>query len=278
MRDPFKIDSPTSISFSGGRTSAYMLWRVLQSNSGMPPETIACFANTGLEAPETYTFIENCARNWNVPIVWVEYRKDRQWAVVEPSTSARNGEPFEQLIRDRNYLPNPVTRICTYELKIRTMNKYIKTLGWPEWDSFVGIRADEMRRVTKIRARPNPDTVRETMVIPLADAGIHVRDVTAFWDASPFDLQLNTHNGRTFAGNCELCFLKPANQIFTLIQEKPSRAIWWARMENLGLASKPSGERFRSDRPTYSQMLEYGKAQGNLFDPDEEGISCFCGD
>lgn len=47
MSDPFKIIEPTVISFSGGRTSAYMLWRVLQSNSGkLPEDAIVCFANT----------------------------------------------------------------------------------------------------------------------------------------------------------------------------------------------------------------------------------------
>jgi hypothetical protein len=47
--DPFIITEPTVISFSGGRTSAHLLWRVLQSNSGLPEEAIVCFANTGKE-------------------------------------------------------------------------------------------------------------------------------------------------------------------------------------------------------------------------------------
>jgi predicted phosphoadenosine phosphosulfate sulfurtransferase len=34
MNNPFEIDSPTCISFSGGRTSAYMLHKVLQEGGG----------------------------------------------------------------------------------------------------------------------------------------------------------------------------------------------------------------------------------------------------
>lgn len=51
MRNPFQITEPTCISFSGGRTSAYMLWRVLQAHDGkLPDEAVVCFANTGMEA------------------------------------------------------------------------------------------------------------------------------------------------------------------------------------------------------------------------------------
>jgi hypothetical protein len=72
MNDPFKIIEPTVISFSGGRTSAYMLWRILESNNGLPEEAIVIFANTGKEDEETLKFVKNCSVNWNVPIVLCE--------------------------------------------------------------------------------------------------------------------------------------------------------------------------------------------------------------
>lgn len=280
MNDPFKIDSPTCISFSGGRTSAYMLWRVLQSNGGLPAEAVVCFANTGKEDEATLRFVHECSERWDVPIRWVEYVAAPETAdrfkVVDFETASRNGEPFEALIRVRNYLPNPVARFCTVELKVRAIHRYLKTIGWTEWDSMLGIRADEPRRLAKIG---NQDYGKhEEKIAPLGPAGVTKEVVGAFWRSQPFDLGLPNNNGVTMHGNCDLCYLKGGAQILSLIQEKPERAVWWARMESLALASSPSGAVFRSDRPSYAQMAKFASEQGDMFDKDEEAIACFCGD
>ena len=272
--DPFKITEPTCISFSGGRTSAYMLWRVLQSNGGLPAEAIVCFANTGKEEEATLRFVQDCSERWNVEIHWLEYRDaDPVFERVTFDTASREGEPFEALIRKRNYLPNPVTRFCTSELKIRSIHKYLKSLGWDhnETMDWVGMRADEQRRAAKIADKSR---------IPLVTAGITKEDVGAFWKAQTFDLGLPNNNGVTMHGNCDLCFLKGGAQVLSLIAEKPERAVWWARMEALALAlaSKPSGAVFRSDRPSYASMIKYAAEQVDMFDPNEEAIACFCGD
>ena len=274
MLDPFKITEPTCISFSGGRTSAYMLWRVLQSNGGLPAEAIVCFANTGKEDEATLRFVQDCSENWNVEVHWIEFQNaDPAFKRVTFETASRDGEPFEALIRKRNYLPNPVTRFCTVELKIRSIHKYLKSLGWAHNESmdWVGMRADEQRRAAKIADKSR---------IPLVTAGITKSDISAFWKSQPFDLGLPNMNGVTMHGNCDLCFLKGGAQVLSLIAEKPERAIWWAKMEALALAlaSKPSGAVFRSDRPSYAQMAAFAVDQRDMFDPAEESISCFCGD
>lgn len=287
-RDPFRISDRTAISFSGGRTSAYMLWRVLQSHGGkLPPEVAVCFANTGKEREETLQFVRDCGRHWGVDIVWLEYRADGAgFAQVDFDTASRNGEPFEAIIRQRQYLPNPVTRFCTVELKIRTMHKYLQSTGWTDWDDMVGIRADEPRRAAKIRANPSGGHAGPERVMPLADAGITKADVGAFWAAQPFNLGLRTRDGTTAEGNCDLCFLKGPRKVMTLIRANPHKAIWWARQEATGLSSKQDGAVFRNDRPSYQQMYDFAVNQGDMFPgsydmsalPDEPDIECFCGD
>ena len=280
MHDPFKILEPTCISFSGGRTSAYMLWRVLQSNNGkLPDDAIVCFANTGKEDEATLKFVHDCEVNWNVKIHWLEYcyheTPAQRFKVVDYETASRDGEPFFELI-DQNgspYLPNPVARICTAKLKIRVIHHYLKSIGWEHDESsdWVGIRADEQRRAAKIdRSRT-----------PLVVAGITKEDVGAFWRSQSFDLSLPNMNGVTMHGNCDLCFLKPAHQVLSLIQEKPERALWWIKMEAHASSSNKTygdGARFRKDRPSYKEMYKFAQNQTDMFDKDEAAIDCFCGD
>lgn len=253
-----------------------MLWRVLQSNEGLPDDAIVCFANTGKEEEATLEFVRDCAEYWQVPITWLEFRDtEDRFEVVTFETASRNGEPFEALIRKRNYLPNPVTRFCTIDLKIRPIGRYLLSLGMAatkteaENMSMIGMRADEQRRAAKIADKSR---------IPLVTAGITKEDVGAFWRAQPFDLGLPNNNGVTMHGNCDLCFLKGGAQILSLIAEKPARAVWWAGMEALALASKPSGAVFRSDRPNYASMAQFANDQADMFDKNEEAIACFCGD
>jgi 3'-phosphoadenosine 5'-phosphosulfate sulfotransferase (PAPS reductase)/FAD synthetase len=258
---PFIIDSPTCISFSGGRTSAYMLWRVLQANGGLPAEAVVCFANTGKEEEATLEFVRDCGVNWGVPITWVEYR-DGGYAVVDFDSASRDGEPFAALIKKRNYLPNPVARFCTAELKIKIIDKHMQSLGFDTVDSMLGIRSDEQRRSAKMMDK----------VLPLVRAGITQSNIQAFWNKAPFDLGLPFNNGITPLGNCDLCFLKGASQILSVIADTPSRAVWWAKQE------EAIGATFRSDRPSYAQMLRFSQEQRDMFDPNEEAVGCFCGD
>ena len=277
--NPYSILEPTCISFSGGRTSGYMLHKILEAHQmSLPKEAVVCFANTGKEDEATLKFVHDCSVNWNVPIIWLEYTeaeesKDR-WKQVTYETASRNGEPFEAVIRKKNYLPNPVTRFCTIEMKIRTIANYLLSIGMcekrshGEYMSWVGIRADEPRRAAKI---PRDRT-------PLVAAGVTKEMVGEFWRNQSFDLELPNINGVTYHGNCDLCFLKGASQTMSLITEKPERAVWWAKMEALALASKPDGARFRKDRPSYASMMQFTKDQTDMFDPNEETIACFCGD
>lgn len=97
-------------------------------------------------------------------------------------------------------------------------------------------------------------------------------------DAGPPQERLLSVNGRTLEGNCDLCFLKPQRQRLALIKARPESAEWWIRMESLNLANKPSGARFRADGPTYAELTRFAASQGDLFDPSDEPISCYCGD
>lgn len=149
--NPYALpDGNVSISFSGGRTSAYMLWAIMEANGGLPDRVRVVFANTGRERPETLDFVAEVNRRWGVGVTWVEFRRGAPgYEVVDRQGASLDGQPFEALIAQRRFLPHVKARFCTQELKIRPMKRFLFAQGWRRWTSAIGIRADEPKRLPK---------------------------------------------------------------------------------------------------------------------------------
>lgn len=214
------------IAFSGGRTSAYMLHQILEANGGIPePRVQVTFQNTGREREETLDFVAEVGRRWGVGIVWLEYVGGPPvgFRIVGHQGAARNGEPFEDLIRRKQALPNQYQSFCTAELKVLTAKRYAVSLGWKRWTSVVGLRADEQHRTLR-------SDVRYTSMTPLRTAGVSKHDVALFWRAQPFDLRLPVVKGKTIGGNCKKCFKKSEAEVAGDIRDYPDDD-WCDRME-----------------------------------------------
>ena len=273
--NPYKIPEPALISFSGGRTSGFMLWKILQAYNGKLPEDIwVVFANTGKEAPETLDFIKDVSDKWGVHINWLELSIHEErpiWRTkqVTYETASRNGEPFDMLIKKRNFLPNPAMRFCTSELKINVMKRMMQLMGYQDWFNVVGLRYDEPRRVSNIR---NQTGNKWTSMAPMADAKHTIKDVIEFWAKQNFDLRLNSYNGKAPAGNCDLCFLKGMDSTIKIMQERPDLANWWIAKE------KQISGTFRKDRPNYIDLLDISKQPKQELFNDNDSMDCFCHD
>lgn len=271
--DCYKIKpgQSTCISFSGGRTSAYMLRQILDANGGgLPENTHVVFANTGKERPETLDFIQECSERWGVRVRWVEWQREApRWREVDYKTASRDGRPFDELIEWKQYLPNPVQRLCTQHMKIDAMKRFIiESLGFKSWVSFIGIRYDEPRRWRIIGQ--DSRNKREFKEAPLVTAKITEEDVMAFWAKQPFDLRLSQGEG-----NCDLCFLKGISTKERIIRERPDLAEWWASKETIG----DKRRLWRAHGATYTGLLDRAKRQLPLFpDLNESEVDCACTD
>lgn len=233
VSSPYRIDGPALISFSGGRTSAYMLHEIVQTHGGtLPDDVLVTFANTGKEMPQTLDFVRDCSERFGVEVVWLEYQPGehgRRWKRVDYTSAARHGEPFDALIAARKFLPNVVARFCTQELKIRPMRDFARSLGWEYWTNVVGLRADERHRVASLKE----GALRERWDVetPLSSAGVTKADVSAFWSSRNWALDLPSVRDQTPLGNCDLCFLKGAATLVGIMRMFPGLGDWWVAKE-----------------------------------------------
>jgi len=213
------------ISFSGGRTSAYMTWWLMNEwPERYNWEMKVVFANTGKEREETLQFINECDKQWGLSVIWVEANVDFKLgkgtthSITDFHSASRNGQPFEEVIKKYG-IPNSSFPHCTRELKSRPIHSYIKSIGWKNYSTAIGIRVDEFDRM-------NPDRKKLRYIYPLVTNNVTVKDISIFWSKQPFDLKL-----KSYQGNCDLCWKKSTPKLDKICGEDPLLIKWWRDME-----------------------------------------------
>jgi hypothetical protein len=235
---------PIIVSFSGGRTSAYMLRLLLDNYPDADLRVV--FANTGKERPETLDFVQACSQRFAVPVTWVEAVVTPEkgtatgYRVVDYATASRQGEPFEDVIAKYG-IPNNSFPHCSRELKTQPIGAWIKD-QFPNGAPFqmaLGIRADEAHR-------------EGAWWYPLIEWGVTKAQVRQFWREQPFDLGL-----KDYEGNCDLCWKKGHNKNLTLLEERPELGTWWAAMEaKYGHVSPSDADRRQTKKTAALPLLD----------------------
>ncbi|ESY88345.1 hypothetical protein X739_00625 [Mesorhizobium sp. LNHC220B00] len=285
--NPYLVTGPALISFSGGRTSGYMLHQIVQAHGGtLPDDVIVAFANTGKEKEETLRFVHECGTRWGVRIRWVEYRPDNKeskyvaFEEVGFNSASRQGEPFKALIDVKRRLPNTHERWCTTFLKIYPMFALMRQeLGLEpgQYTETIGLRDDEGLRI--FNGMEQGSKYGGRICYPLARAKIRKPDVIKFWlgeNTDPrrlthplpqgFDLGLNP-----WEGNCDLCFQKGKGIRKRLIRDSPQTPQWWSDRE-----TDHAG--WFDSRDTVAELVEQVRKNPSFFDAaDAQEYDVECG-
>lgn len=238
------------VSFSGGRTSAYMTQMLLEYYSEQY-ELLVIFANTSREHEKTLEFINNCDQRLGFGTVWLEAQvnpqkgKGTKHVITSFSEAKRDGSVFEAVIAKYG-IPNVSYLHCTRELKLQPMHSYLKSLGLDPAvvKTAIGIRADEPRRIGK---KPN-------IVYPLFDWFPTIKeDILDYWqDEQTFDLGLED-----WEGNCISCYKKSDLKLGKVYAKYPSYFEWCAEMEakysHVGAPDAPR-KMYRGSRSTVDMI------------------------
>lgn len=217
------------ISFSGGRTSAYMMYVMMKELDYADKYNVKIvFANTGKEHESTLEFVEKCAKEWDLEIIWVEAKHldengepftKKGWGVrhkvVDFETASRKGEPFDEMMSVIG-IPCSYAPFCSDQLKRKVIESYLKEIGFKKFYKAIGIRCDEIDRV-------NAKWKEKRIIYPLVkDKPTTKMEVLQWWQDNHFNLDIPKN-----LGNCDVCWKKSFKVLSEIAKEHPERFDWW---------------------------------------------------
>lgn len=199
------------ISFSGGRTSAYMTLEVLKIH----PDAEVIFMDTGAEHPATYDFIRMFSTMFGVNITCIrcapseKYRGVPSYEIIPISDIKHDLEGWKRILAKYGS-PYIGGAFCTDRMKLVPFTKYCNDkFGKGNYHRWIGIRADEPRRLS-----------RKDGYSYLADISDSEKsDIIEFWSKQAFDLEIEEH-----LGNCVFCIKKSVLKIAAACKEEPELA------------------------------------------------------
>lgn len=212
------------VNVSGGRTSAYMAWW-LKNNMADKYDMLFIFANTGQEHEDTLRFVNDVDQHFGLDLVWVETvvhhdeRTRSTHKVVDYASAARNGEPFEEVIKKYGVC-NHTHMHCTREMKRNAIDSYTRAFWGKDYSVALGIRADEARRVS-------PRAGERNIIYPLVDMEpVDKAFILDWWKQYEWDLKIPE-----YLGNCVTCYKKSEKKLNMVYRECPQAFQFFDRME-----------------------------------------------
>ena len=202
------------VSFSGGRTSAYLCKLMIDTYGRDNVEFV--YMDTGAEHPKTYDFIRNVNREFGLNLVCLRTKfnmklgKANSFQVVSINDIGPDLKPWKDMIKKYGTPYNPGGAFCTDRMKLVPYKKYLdEKYGRKNYVTWLGIRADETKR---LKPKDNYD-----FMASISD--FDKEDVLDWWSEQAFDLEIPEH-----FGNCVFCIKKGANKIALAQKDEPELA------------------------------------------------------
>jgi len=199
------------VSFSGGRTSAYLCSLI----KGLHPGAVFVFMDTGAEHPATYDFVRKCNDYFGLNLVCLRAKVSQEngvgigYEVINIADIGYNLNVWRDMV-EKYSTPYMHGAFCTKNFKTVPFQKYANSvLGKSNYHTILGIRIDEPRRL-----KP-----REGFSYLADISDFDKKDVLDWWSKMPFDLQIPEH-----LGNCVFCIKKGVNKIALAAKDEPHLA------------------------------------------------------
>lgn len=200
------------VSFSGGRTSAYLVWLMEQKRKLEGWDVHYIFMDTGGEHPKTYKFINDVVNNFSIDITCLrvninpELGKGNEYSVVPLSECKFDLQPWRDMM-SKYGTPYIGGSFCTDRMKLQPFKKYCDDkYGKGNYVTWLGIRSDEPKRLSK-----------KDGINYLADiSDFEKPDILSWWNKQEFNLEIDEH-----LGNCVFCIKKSVNKIALAAKDEP---------------------------------------------------------